>query len=139
MFRSFTINCIHCVLCVGARYDSGGWKNMLHVSALCNAESLFCLKGTAAWVRAQRWEYLSSMINKELNQVFTADSFGSLGQYVHLRNHYSRKCIPVESPPNFSSSRREDTSTTSPFICGVVFVIIAILVLGRSEQPLENK
>lgn len=33
-FRSFTIHCICCVLCVGARYDSGGWKNMLHVSAL---------------------------------------------------------------------------------------------------------
>lgn len=76
-----------------------GYVACMSTDCLCIAVFPFCRKSTPALAEEQHWEYISSMINKELNQVFTADSFGSLGQYVHLRNHYSRKRLPVEFPP----------------------------------------
>lgn len=94
----------------------------------------FCGKGTPAWAEEQRWEYLSSMINKELNQVFSAHSSGSLGQYVHLRNHYSRKRLPAEFPPLHHHLLRDDIHQRVPHsFVGAVYAIIAILVLGKSE------
>lgn len=109
--------CLDRLLYIACRVNAvwmDGYVARICTDCLCSVVRLFCRKGTPAWAEAQHWEYLSSMINKELNQVFTADSSGSLGQYEHLRNHYSRKRLPVEFPPPF---KKWYTSARSPFIC----------------------
>lgn len=97
-------------------------------------QCLFCQKGTPAWAEEQHWDYLSFMINKELNQVVPADSSGSLGQYVHLRNHYSRKRLPVEFPPT-----SYEMMYVSEISIHLFMPLLPFWCLGKAKQSRQNK
>lgn len=141
MGGSVSLHALYCLrkcVCVGAlpawiRCGPCGRMDMWCVSVVTvcaersSSKRLACTREDA-----QDWEYLSSKINKQLNQVFHSVLLGEPLRNVRIQ-------VPLENPQTSLSSRIDIQQWDLHSFVGSFISLLPFWCLGRVKQSLQSK